>query len=275
MSDTNSLLIEAGHARRHYWRDLWRYNELFLFLAWRDILIRYKQTVIGAPWVLVRPLLMMIVLTIVFGKLARLPSENVPYPILVFTALLPWQFFSSCLGEAGNSLINNSHIISKVYFPRIIIPVSAMMVNLVDLFIAGIILIGLMLLYGMSPNWHIISLPLFVIMAIGSAMGPSLWIAALNVKHRDFRFIIPLALQIGLYISPIGFSSNIIPEKWRLLYSLNPLVGVIDGFRWALLGDNIDMYWPGFLLSTGVIILLLISGIIYFLHCERKFADTI
>ena len=275
MTHQHTLIIEAGRTERHYWRDLWYYRELFVFLAWRDILVRYKQTVIGLAWALLRPFLTMLVFTLIFSKLAKLPSEGVPYPILVFAALLPWQFFSNAFTEAGNSLISNANMISKVYFPRLVIPASAVIVSFVDFLISGIILIGLMLWYGFMPDWRLLTLPLFIFVAFAAAMGAGLWIAALNVKYRDFRYIIPFVVQFGLYVSPVGFSSTIVPEQWRLLYSLNPMVGVIDGFRWAILGGNTQLYWPGFLLSLGLVILLLITGISYFRKTERSFADLI
>lgn len=269
------LIIEAGRTERHYWRDLWRYRELFFFLAWRDLLVRYKQTAIGIVWALLRPLLTMLVFTFVFGKLAKLPSDGVPYPIMVFAALLPWQFFSNAFSEAGNSLISNSSMISKIYFPRLIIPASAVIVSFVDFLISGMILIGVMIWYGFYPDWRILTLPLFILIAFASAMGAGLWIAALNVKYRDFRYIIPFIVQFGLYLSPVGFSSNIVPEQWRLLYSLNPMVGVIDGFRWAILGGNTQLYWPGFLLSVVLVLVILITGVIYFRKTEKTFADVI
>jgi lipopolysaccharide transport system permease protein len=270
-----TLIIEAERLERHYWRDLWRYRELFLFLAWRDLLVRYKQTTIGIAWALIRPLVTMLVFTLVFGKLAKLPSDDVPYPIMVFVALLPWYFFSNAFTDAGNSLVNNSSMISKIYFPRLIIPVSAVIVSFVDFLISALILIGLMIWYEFVPDWRILTLPLFIAIAFAAAMGTGLWIAALNVKYRDFRHLIPFIVQVGLYISPVGFSSSIVPEKWRLLYSLNPMVGVIDGFRWAILGGNTQIYWPGFLLSTGLVMMILISGIYYFRRTERTFADLI
>ena len=256
-------------------RSLWRYRELFFFLAWRDILVRYKQTVIGLAWALLRPFLTMLVFTLVFSKLAKLPSDGAPYPILVFAALLPWQFFSNAFTEAGNSLITNANMISKVYFPRLVIPASAVILSFVDFIISGVILVGLMLWYGYMPDWRILTLPLFILMTFAAAMGSGLWIAALNVKYRDFRYIVPFVVQFGLYVSPVGFSSSIVPEQWRLLYSLNPMVGVIDGFRWAILGGNTQLYWPGFLLSLGLVSLLLITGIFYFRKTERGFADLI
>ena len=275
MDDPSVLVIEAGRAERHYWKDLWRYRELFYFLAWRDILVRYKQTVIGLAWALIRPFLTMVVFVVVFSKLAKLPSEGVPYPILVFAALLPWQFFANAFTEAGNSLISNANMISKVYFPRLVVPASAVIVSFVDFLISGIILVGLMLWYGFSPDWRILTLPLFIAIAFAAAMGAGLWTAALNVKYRDFRYIIPFVVQFGLYASPVGFSSAIVPEQWRLLYSLNPMVGVIDGFRWAILGGNSQLYWPGFLLSLFLVILILITGIFYFRKTEKTFADVI
>lgn len=269
------LIIEAGRAERHYWKDLWRYRELFYFLAWRDILVRYKQTAVGVLWALIRPFLTMIVFTFVFSKLAKLPSDGAPYPILVFAAMLPWQFFSSAFTEAGNSLIANANMISKVYFPRLVVPTSAVIVSFVDFLISGIILIALMSWYEFLPDWRILTLPFFILLAFAAAIGSGLWIAALNVKYRDFRYIIPFVVQFGLYISPVGFSSSIIPEKWRLLYSLNPIVGVIDGFRWAILGGNAQLYWPGLILSIFLVIAMLVSGIYYFRKTEKSFADVI
>lgn len=271
----NEIVIEAGRAERNYWRDLWRYRELFYFLAWRDILVRYKQTAIGVLWALIRPLLTMIVFTLVFGKLAKLPSGGVPYPILVFAALLPWQFFSSAFTEAGNSLITNSNLISKVYFPRLVVPTSAVIVSFADFLISGVILAGLMLWYGYSPDLRIVFLPLFILIAFAAAMGSGLWVAALNVEYRDFRYIVPFVVEFGLYVSPVGFSSSIVPEKWRLLYSLNPMVGVIDGFRWSILGGSARIFWPGFLLSIFMVLAMLISGIVYFRRMEKTFADVI
>jgi lipopolysaccharide transport system permease protein len=275
MDNQSVLVVVAGRTERHYWKDLWRYRELFYFLAWRDILVRYKQTVIGLAWALIRPFLTMVVFVVLFSKLIKLPSEGVPYPILVFAALLPWQFFSNAFTEAGNSLISNANMISKVYFPRLVVPASAVIVSFVDFLISGIILVGLMLWYGFATDWRIVTLPLFILIAFAVAMGAGLWIAALNVKYRDFRYIIPFVVQFGLYVSPVGFSSTIVPEQWRLLYSLNPMVGVIDGFRWAILGGNSQLYWPGFLLSLFLVILILITGIYYFRKTEKSFADII
>ncbi len=268
-------MIEAGHTDQQYWKDIWRYRELFYFLAWRDILVRYKQTAIGIAWALIRPFLTMVVFTIVFGQLAKLPSEGVPYPILVFSAMLPWQFFANSLSECSNSLIGNANLISKVYFPRLIVPTSAVVVSFVDFLISGMILLGLMAWYNFVPSWRILTLPLFIAIAFAASMGAGLWFASLNVKYRDFRYIVPFIVQFGLYISPVGFSSSVVPEKWRLLYSLNPIVGVIDGFRWAILGGESKLYLSGFLLSLGLVVLLFISGIWYFRKVERTFADVI
>jgi lipopolysaccharide transport system permease protein len=269
------LVIEAGRAERQYWKDIWRYRELFYFLAWRDILVRYKQTVIGIAWALIRPFLTMVVFTVVFGNIAKLPSGGAPYPILVFAAMLPWQFFSNALSECSLSLISNSNLISKVYFPRMIVPTSAVIVSFVDFMISGIILLALMAWYNFVPDWRILTLPLFTLIAFAAAMGAGLWLAALNVEYRDFRYIVPFIVQFGLYISPVGFSSSVVPEQWRLIYSLNPMVGVIDGFRWAILGGSSSIYLPGFALSLGLVVLMLISGIWYFRRTERTFADVI
>lgn len=269
------LVIEAGRAESQYWKDLWRYRELFYFLAWRDILVRYKQTVIGIAWALIRPFLTMIVFTVVFGRLAKLPSDGAPYPILVFAAMLPWQFFANALSECSNSLITNANLISKVYFPRLIVPASAVLVSFVDFMVSGMILLALMAWYNFVPSWRILTLPVFILIGFTAAMGGGLWLSALNVKYRDFRYIVPFIVQFGLYISPVGFSSSIVPEQWRLLYYLNPMVGVIDGFRWAILGGEAKLYWPGFMLSVGLVALLLAIGIWYFRQMERSFADVI
>ena len=273
-SSQAELIIEAGRSEKQYWQDLWKYRELFYFLAWRDILVRYKQTAIGIFWALIRPFLTMVVFTIVFGNLAKLPS-SAPYPILVFAAMLPWQFFSNALTECSNSLINNANLVSKIYFPRLIVPTSSVIVSFVDFLISGMILLALMAWYNFVPSWRILTLPAFIIIAFAASMGAGLWLAALNVKCRDLRYIVPFIAQFGLYISPVGFSSNIVPEKWRLLYSINPMVGVIDGFRWAILGGEAKIYLPGFILSTGIVVLLFISGIWYFRKTERSFADVI
>lgn len=276
MSNTQTLVIEPGRAERHYWRDLWNYRELFFVLAWRDVAVRYKQTVIGLAWALIQPLLTMVVFTIIFGKVAKLPTDGaVPYALLVYAGLLPWQLFSTALTGASNSLIGNANLISKVYFPRLIVPASAVVVALIDFLISFSILAGLVIWYQFVPGWQIFALPFFVAMAFLASLGPGLLITALNVKYRDFRYVIPFIVQFGLYVSPVGFSSNVIPEQWRLLYSLNPVVGVIDGFRWAILGGESSFYLPGFILSWGVIAFFLWLGIRQFRKMEKSFADLI
>lgn len=269
------ITVEAGRTGADYWKELWRFRELFLFLAWRDLLVRYKQTIIGVAWAVIRPLLTMVVLTLVFGTLAKLPSNNVPYPILVFAALLPWQFFANAFSEAGNSLIVNAPMISKIYFPRLAIPCASVVVSFVDFLISLVLLAAIMAFFGFVPSIQIVYLPLFAMFAVIVALGAGLWVAALNVKFRDFRYIIPFVVQIGLYASPVGFSSSVVPEQWRLLYSLNPMVGVIDGFRWSIMGDSFPLYWPGILLSSFVAVVLLVSGLAYFRKTERHFADII
>jgi lipopolysaccharide transport system permease protein len=270
------IILKSGSAERHYWRDLWHYRELFVILAWRDVAVRYKQTVIGIAWAVVRPFLTMVVFTIVFSRLAKLPSDGTtPYPILVFCGMLPWFLFAGILGEASGSLVNNAGLVGKVYFPRIIIPASAAAVALVDFGINLVLLFGLMLWFGFWPNWKIVMLPAFVLLAVLASLGPALFITALNVKYRDFRYIIPFIIQFGLYLSPVGFSSAVVPERWRLLYSLNPVVGIIDGFRWCLLDGESPLYIPGFLSSLGVVAVLLWFGVRYFRSTERSFADLL
>jgi len=270
------LILEAGRAERNYWSDLWRYRELFAVLAWRDVSVRYKQTVIGVAWALVGPLLTLAILTIVFGRLAALPSDGaVPYPVLVFAGMLPWFLFSSILSVGSNSLVGNANLISKVYFPRLIVPASAVAVALVDFGISLAILAALMAWFGFLPNWQIAFLPIFIVLAVLASLGPAFLITALNVKYRDFRFLIPFIVQFGLYVSPVGFSSSVVPETWRFWYSLNPMVGVIDGFRWCLLGGESELYLPGFFASLGVVAFFLWFGIAYFRRTERSFADLI
>jgi lipopolysaccharide transport system permease protein len=271
----HDLTIQAGKTERQYWKDIWSYRELFYFLAWRDLLVRYKQTVVGVAWSLIRPILTMLVLTIVFGKLGKMPSGGVPYPLLVFCGLLPWQFFSTALSECGNSLINNSNLISKVYFPRLVIPASSVITSLVDFLISAALLLALMIWYRFVPTSAIAFLPAFVLLAFAAAFGIGLWVSALMVEYRDFRFIVPFAVQLGLYISPVGFPSSIVPERYRLLYSLNPIVGVIDGFRWCILGGDHAIYWPALALSVASVIALVTTGIWYFRKTERSFADVI
>jgi lipopolysaccharide transport system permease protein len=270
------LVLKAGRAERHYWRDLWAYRELFAILAWRDVAVRYKQTVIGVAWAVIRPFLTMVVFTVLFGRLFKLPSEaSAPYPLMVFAGLLPWFLFSTILSEASSSLLGNANLIGKVYFPRIIIPTSSACVALVDFGINLAMLFVLMIWYGFAPSWHIVLLPCFVALAMLASLGPALLITALNVKYRDFRYIIPFIIQFGLYVSPVGFSSAVVPAQWRFWYSLNPVVGVIDGFRWCLLGGESTLYAPGFLLSLVVVAFFLWLGITYFRRTERSFADLI
>jgi lipopolysaccharide transport system permease protein len=269
------LVIEAGRAERQYWRDLWHYRELFYFLAWRDLLVRYKQTVVGVGWSLIRPLLTVAVLTFVFGKLGKMPSGGLPYPIMVFCGMLPWLFFSTAIGECGNSLVQNANLISKVYFPRLVIVVSSVITSFVDFMISGVFLAGLMTWYRQVPPLSIALLPIFVLLVFGISLGIGLWFAALTVEYRDFRFIVPFVVQIGLYISPVGFQSSVVPSQYRLMYSLNPMVGIIDGFRWCLLGAKNGVYWPGFAAASVEVILFLATGIWYFRKTERTFADVI
>ena len=272
---SNTLVIEAGRAERHYWLDLWRYRELLFFLARRDISVRYKQTAFGVAWAVVRPLATMLVFTLVFGRIAKLPSEGVPYSLLVFSGMVPWFFFSGALSDCSNSLVSNGHLLSKVYFPRLLIPLSAVAAALVDLAISFALLVAMMAWLGYPPSARLVALPLFILLAFGAALGLGFWFAALNVKYRDVQFVVPFALQFGLYASPIGFSITVIPEQWRLLYSLNPMVGVIEGFRWALLGGNFTLRADALLISTVLTVLLLISGILFFRRTERSFADVI
>lgn len=274
------LWLEAGRTEKHYWLDLWRYRELFQILAWRDVAIRYKQTAAGAAWAIVQPLMSMIIMTIIFSKVAGLPSEgSAPYAIMVFAAMLPWQFFATSLASSSQSLVGNANLISKVYFPRMIIPASAILVGCVDLVVAFSVLAGLMLWYQFLPHWQLVTLPLFILLAFIAALGPGLIITALNVKYRDFRFVTPFLVQLGMYVSPVAYSSSLIRDKFGdtafMLYSMNPMVGVIDGFRWAILGSESNIYLPGLLLSTIVALILLLLGVWHFRRTERSFADVI
>lgn len=276
------LVIEAGRAERQYWRDLWRYRELFYFLAWRDVLVRYKQTVIGIAWALLRPFLTMVVFTILFGVVAGMKSEGAaPYAIMVFAALLPWQFFSTALSESSSSLIGNANLISKVYFPRLIVPAGSILTSLVDFFISLGFLGVLMWWYQYAPSWRILFLPLFMLLVFAAALGPGLWLCALNVEYRDFRYIVPFLVQFGLFVSPVGFSSQSITANDRLpgwltaLYPWNPMVGVIDGFRWAILGSDESFDLRRLSISLGMIALLLGTGLWYFRKTEKTFADLI
>ena len=270
------LIIEPGRAEKNYWTDLWRYRELFVVLAWRDISVRYKQTIIGILWAIIRPFLTMVVFTVIFGRIAKLPSDgSTPYALLVFAAMLPWSLFSNALSDSANSLISNANLIGKVYFPRLIIPAATLGTAFIDFLISFIMLIGTMIYYNFAPALQILFLPAFIILALMASLGPGLWITALNVKYRDFRYIIPFVVQFGLYVSPVGFSSNVVPEQWRLLYSLNPMVGVIDGFRWCVLGGDSSIYLPGFLLGLVITAFFLWLGLSQFRKMEKTFADLI
>ena len=270
------LILEAGRADRQYWHDLWRYRELFFILAWRDVAVRYKQTIVGFAWAFVRPFMTMVVFTVVFGHIAKLSSgDTTPYALMVYGGLLPWTLFASVFGDASNSVMGNANLISKVYFPRLIVPMSTVVVALIDFAVSLSILLGLMIWYRFLPGWQILLLPVFVALALLASIGPALWASAIVVKYRDFRFVVPFLLQFGLYASPVGFSSAIVPPEWRLLYSLNPLVGIIDGFRWCIVGGDTPIYLPGFALSLAVIVFMLWAGITAFRRIERGFADLI
>lgn len=268
------LVIKKGSVEKNYWMDLWRYRELFYILSWRDIKVRYKQTVIGAAWSIIRPLLTSIIFYIVFSRIAKLQNPGkAPYILMVYAGMLPWQFFSNALSEASNSLIGNTNLITKVYFPRMIIPASSVITSLVDFAISFGIMILLMTVYRFAPGWQILLLPLFILLAFLCAFGVGLFLTALNVKYRDFRYIIPFVVQFGLYITPIGYPSSMVSEKWRSLYSLNPMVGVIDGFRYCLLGDKMD--WSSLISSVVISMLFVWLGIKYFRKMEKTFADNI
>ena len=276
LANHRELVIEAGRAEKNYWADLWRYRELFLILVWRDLSVRYKQTIIGVAWAVVRPLLAMVIFTVIFGRVAGLPSDgDAPYALMVFAGMLPWTLFSTSLSDASASLIGNEKLISKVYFPRLIIPTATVVTAFVDFLISFSILLGTMAWYRFSPGWQILCLPAFTLLAMLASLGPGLWITALNVKYRDFKYIVPFIVQMGLYVSPVGFSSNVVPDRWRLVYSLNPMVAVIDGFRWCILGDASSPYWPGFALGVAVIVFFLWLGVSRFRNMEKTFADLI
>jgi lipopolysaccharide transport system permease protein len=278
-------IIEPGRAGKNYWRDLWRYRELFYFLAWRDILVRYKQTVIGVAWAVIQPLLTTVVLTVIFSRIAKLSAPaGVPHFLVVMAAQLPWQFFATSLSASSNSLILNGNLISKIYFPRLIVPAGSVITSFMDFLITAGLVSLMMVWFHFLPDWRILALPLFVALAFGAAFGAGLWLCTLNVKYRDFRYIIPFIMQFGVLISPVGFISAYVPKIWhwhgldipaRLLYSFNPMVGVIDGFRWALLRGQTDLWWPGILTSVALTTVLCSSGIWYFRKMEKTFADVI
>jgi len=254
---------------------LWEYRELFFFLAWRNILVLYKQTVIGISWAIIQPIMIMIIFTVIFGKLAKFPSDGIPYPVLTFVGVLPWQFFTTALSQSTQSLVSHGSLVSKVYFPRLIIPTSNVMSAMVDFGISFFILIGLMVWYQVVPSATVIFLPLFFLLAVATALGAGLWLSALNVKYRDVKYVVPFLLRLGLYISPVGFLSSIVPERYQLFYSINPMVGVIDGFRWCILGGKVVPNWAGLWISVAMVTTLLVSGACYFRRSEAKFADII
>lgn len=271
----STTIIEAGRGERAYWRDLWRYRELLYFLAWRDFLVRYKQTIVGISWAAIKPLLTILALTLVFGRLAKMPSGGVPYALLVVCGMIPWQFFSTALMEAGNSLVTNSNLITKIYFPRLIVPLGTILVSFVDMLIAVLILGLLLVWYRFLPPWQILFFPVFLLLTLGASAGAGLWLSALTVKYRDFRFIIPFVIQFGLYVSPVGFLSSAVPERFQFLFSLNPIVGIVDGFRWCILGGANPFPTLSLSLSVLVIAILLAGGVWFFRRTERSFADII
>jgi lipopolysaccharide transport system permease protein len=267
--------IQSGKRQRGLLGKLWSYRELFFFLAWRDVLVRYKQTVLGVLWGVLRPILAVGVFSLIFGSIAKLPTQGVPYPILVFSAMLPWQFFANCLSESSTSLIANVNLISKVYFPRIIIPISSMLVNLIDFVVTFFFFCLLLLFYSGNLSWNWLLIPFLLCWTIFISLGFGFWFSALNVKYRDFRYIVPFLIQFGLYVSPVGFSSIIVPGKWRHLFYLNPMAGVIDSFRWVLLNGKALLFWPGIFASALVTLLVFVSGFFYFSRTEKTFADVI
>jgi homopolymeric O-antigen transport system permease protein len=270
------LIIEQGRAEKNYWADIWRFRELFYFLAWRDILVRYKQTVVGVAWAVVRPFLAMVIFTIIFSRVAKLPSVGAaPYAILVMAGMLPWQFISASVSASSDSLVGSSNLISKIYFPRLIIPSSSIVTSFVDFLITLVLMVAMMGWYRFAPDWRLLFLPLFILLSIGCSFGIGLWLSALMVEYRDVRHIVPFIVQFGMYVSPVGFSSNVVPEKWRLLYSLNPVVGIIDGFRWSLMRGQMNLRVSSILLSIAVTSLVSAGGIWYFRKTEKTFADVI
>ena len=273
-NETPALILEAGRASRHYWADLWRYRELLGFLAWRDIKVRYKQTTLGVVWALIQPAVTLAVFTFIFGKLAGMPAGHAPYPLLVLCGLLPWQLFAAAFSNASGSLVANTHLISKVYFPRLIVPLSSVAVALIDFAVVLVLLVLMCLWWQFVPDWRIVFLPLFIVLTLLTAIGTGLWLTALTVKYRDFRFVVPFLLQIGLFLSPVGFSSTNLPN-WRFVYSLNPMVGAIDGFRWCLLRGEPVLDPFNLATSVAMAFFLLATGLWYFRRTERSFADLI
>ena len=255
-------------------RELWEYRELLYFLTWRDIKVRYKQTVLGAAWAVIQPLFMMLVFSLFFGKLAGVPSDGIPYPVFAFCGLLPWQLFANSLTQASNSLVGSQNLITKVYFPRLVVPISAVLGGVVDFAIAFVLLLAMMFYYGIVPGWQIVVLPGLVLLVVLASLGVGLWLSALNVQYRDVRYTISFLVQFWLFATPVAYPSSIVPEKWRVLYALNPMVGVVDGFRWALLGKPESPGVP-LLISMIVVVLLLVGGLYYFRRMEQQFADIV
>jgi lipopolysaccharide transport system permease protein len=270
------IILEAGRTEKNYWKDLWRFRELFYFLAWRDILVRYKQTVIGVAWAVLRPFFTMLIFTVIFSRVAKLPTEGVaPYALLVMAGMLPWQFISSAFSASSESLVGNSNLISKIYFPRLIIPTSSVVTSFVDFLITLMLMAGMMAWYRFVPNWHLIALLPFMAIAFACSLGVGLWLSALTVEYRDIRHVVPFIVQFGMYLSPVGFSSSIVPERYRLLYACNPVVGIIDGFRWSLLGNSMHLWWPSVAISIAITSVFCMSGVWYFRRTEKTFADVI
>lgn len=271
----SNMIIRPSEGWAHLnLRELWDYHELLYFLIWRDIKVRYKQTILGAAWAVIQPVFAMVIFTVFFGELARIPSEGLPYPIFSYTALVPWTYFSYALSQSSNSLVEHERMITKVYFPRLMIPLAAALAGLVDFVIAFIVLIGMMLFYGIMPTFAIWFLPFFVLLEIGTALGTGLWLSALNVQYRDVRYIIPFLVQLWLFATPIAYPSSLVPEKWRALYGLNPMVGVVEGFRWALLGLP-PVSGPLLAVSTLTVVVLLVGGLYYFRRMEETIADVV
>lgn len=270
------IIIEADSKNGRYLKDLWDYRDLIYFLAWKDILVRYKQTVIGLLWTVIRPLLVMVALSLVFGRLANLASQQtVPYPLLVLSGLIPWLLFANTLGECSESIVANSNLVTKIFFPRMIIPISASVVSLVDTLITLCLLSGALLWFRYPPSLNLLVLPFFILLCFLLSFGIGLWVSAFNVRYRDFRYVIPFALQFGLYATPVGFSSNVVSEQWRVWFGLNPLVGIIDGFRWCILGSSQPIFFPTLCLSMVMTAVILATGVLYFRNVERTFADVI
>jgi lipopolysaccharide transport system permease protein len=267
--------ISARHDAKYYWRDLWSYRDLLYFLAWRDILVRYKETTMGIAWAVVRPALQIMIFTFLFQKVAKMSSGEVPYSLLVAAGTLPWQLFANSLNDVGFSLTANAHLISKIYFPRLLIPVSKLVVGFVDFLVSFLLLILLLVWYQYTPDVRILALPLFMVLALTTTMGVGLWVAALVVEFRDLRFIAPFIVQLGFFLSPVGYLTSKIPENARLFYSINPMAGVIDGFRWSIFRGSIPIYWPGMIMSIAISTLLLVTAFLYFKRMEKSFADVI